>query len=144
MGVGEMALTRAKIWNFWFYMGVIYEHTLNRHPHKWSTYFYTLPVVTNQLHWCLLNLLTPNYQLFFYRKNVLQHKIAANIVSWQLWTSVVQTFFHKILQVKSISTISFTVKLQKSLELNIARFLTLNSFKSKKNWLKIALPHKLL
>ena len=68
-------------------------------------------------------------------------KISSNIVSWQLWTWVVQAFLHKIHQVKSIS---FTVKLQKSLEPNFTQFLTLNPFKSKTNWLKIALQHELL
>ena len=49
-----------KIWSLWdfcFYMGIIYEHNFNRYPRGWSTYFYTLPMVINQLHLCLLNLL---------------------------------------------------------------------------------------
>ena len=27
------------------------------YPHDWSSYFYTLPMVSNELHWCLLSLL---------------------------------------------------------------------------------------
>ena len=49
-----------KIWSLWdfcFYMGIIYEHNFNRYPRGWSTYFYTLPMVINQLHLCLLKLL---------------------------------------------------------------------------------------
>jgi len=29
------------------FFGELYEHTFERYPHKWSTHFYTLPVVTN-------------------------------------------------------------------------------------------------
>ena len=35
----------------------IYGHTctFNRYPCEWSSYFYTLQMVTNELRWCLLN-----------------------------------------------------------------------------------------
>ena len=47
------------IWDFRFYMGVIYiyRHTFNRYLRDWCNYFYTPPMATNELHWCLLNLL---------------------------------------------------------------------------------------
>ena len=45
-------------YGFWFYMGVIYEHTFNRYPREWSSYFNTLPM---ELHWCLLNLLVKSH-----------------------------------------------------------------------------------
>ena len=35
---------------FDFIWGVIYEHTSNRYPREWSSYFNTLPMVNNQLH----------------------------------------------------------------------------------------------
>ena len=45
------------IWDFQFYMGVyIHKHTFNRYLRDWYNYFYTLPMATNELHWCLLNL----------------------------------------------------------------------------------------
>ena len=34
-----------------------------------------------KLHWCLLTKVTSNYQLFIYGRNLLQHKITANLVS---------------------------------------------------------------
>ena len=33
--------------NMGFFMGVVYEHPFNRYPCKWSSYFYTLPIVNN-------------------------------------------------------------------------------------------------
>jgi len=35
---------------FWIYMEVIYEHPFNRYPRDWSSYFYTQPMVSNELH----------------------------------------------------------------------------------------------
>ena len=46
---------------FDFIWGVIYERTFNRYPCEWSSYFNTLPIVNNQLHWCLLNLLVNSH-----------------------------------------------------------------------------------
>ena len=39
------------------YGGYIYRHTFNRYLRDWRNYFYTPPMATNELHWCLLNLL---------------------------------------------------------------------------------------
>ena len=69
----------AKIWDFRFYVGVIYGHTFNRYARDWSSYSYTLLMTTNELHWWLLNLLVKSHFklsiiLLYYRKNVLQHK----------------------------------------------------------------------
>ena len=46
---------------FDFIWGAIYEHTFNRYPREWSSYINTLPMVNNQLHWCLLNLLVKSH-----------------------------------------------------------------------------------
>ena len=47
-----------QIWDFWFYMGFTYGHTFNRYSREWSSYFYALPMVTNELlHWPLVNLI---------------------------------------------------------------------------------------
>ena len=57
---------------FDFYMGVIYGHTFNTYSREWSSYF-TLPMVTNELHWHLVNLIVKSHfndQLFFYGRNV--------------------------------------------------------------------------
>ena len=61
-------------------MEVIYGRTFNRYPRDWSSYFYTLPMVSNELHWCLLNLLVKSLQNINYSSMVLQYKITANVV----------------------------------------------------------------
>jgi len=41
-----------------------------------------LPMVIKEFHWCLLNFFVKShfhYQLFFFKKNVLQHKTTANV-----------------------------------------------------------------
>ena len=59
---------------------------------------------------------------------------------WGYKVEILLTFLHKVHQEnQSVATISFTVKLQKSLEPNFAQFLTLNPFKSEINWLNISL-----
>ena len=44
-----------------FIWQIIYEHTINRYPREWSTYFYTLLMENNELHWCLLILLVKTH-----------------------------------------------------------------------------------
>jgi len=46
-------------------MGFFIWWTFNRYPREWSSYFYTLLMVTNEFHWCLLKSLQTinNYSL---------------------------------------------------------------------------------
>ena len=39
---------------------------MNRYPREWSSYFNTLPLVNNQLHWCLLHLLVKSHYSSMY------------------------------------------------------------------------------
>ena len=94
----------AKLWNFLFYMGgYIWTYS--------STQFNNLPMVNNQLRWCLLNFLVKSHSKLLLWGNVLQHKITARVVSWQLRINLSGPGM--LDQMKSIV---FTVKLQKSLE----------------------------
>ena len=93
--------------------GVIYEHTFNSYL-EYSSYFYTPPIVTHQLLWCLLSLLfksTSDYQLFF--SIWVPHEIMANIRS--LLTAIHSSGPGIFAQMKSINTISFIAKLQSHL-----------------------------
>ena len=59
--------------------------TFNRYPREWSSYFITLTMVNLSIalvlakYTCQRSLQTI-YQLFFYGRNVLRHKIMINIV----------------------------------------------------------------
>ena len=42
-------------------IATIYGHTFNKYSPEWSSYFYILSMVTNELHWFLLNLLIKSH-----------------------------------------------------------------------------------
>ena len=65
---------------FDFIWGIIYEQTSDIHMSGPAIQVNTLPMVNNQLHWCLLNLLVKGHfklSIILLWENVLQHKITA-------------------------------------------------------------------